>query len=148
MKTLRKPSDKEEIVRRVAALRPESPRRWGKMSAHQMVCHLSDSFRRALGEKHGSALPPRKLLKWLALYVPFHWPKGVKTRPEMDQEIGGTRPGEFQSDRQELLRLLDRFTSQPAESLAPHPMFGKMSDKENMRWGYLHMDHHLRQFSS
>jgi hypothetical protein len=27
-----------------------------------------------------------------------------------------------------------------------HPMFGKMSAKDWMRWGYLHADHHLRQF--
>jgi hypothetical protein len=28
----------------------------------------------------------------------------------------------------------------------PHPMFGAMTTLEWMRWGYLHTDHHLRQF--
>jgi prephenate dehydrogenase len=27
-----------------------------------------------------------------------------------------------------------------------HPMFGPMSPEDWMRWGYLHADHHLRQF--
>jgi hypothetical protein len=27
-----------------------------------------------------------------------------------------------------------------------HPMFGGMTAKDWMRWGYLHADHHLRQF--
>ena len=27
-----------------------------------------------------------------------------------------------------------------------HPMFGPMSAADWMRWGYLHADHHLRQF--
>ena len=26
------------------------------------------------------------------------------------------------------------------------PMFGHMSEKDWMQWGYLHADHHLRQF--
>jgi hypothetical protein len=27
-----------------------------------------------------------------------------------------------------------------------HPIFGAMSERAWLRWGYLHMDHHLRQF--
>jgi hypothetical protein len=27
-----------------------------------------------------------------------------------------------------------------------HPIFGKMSETDWMRWAYLHVDHHLRQF--
>jgi hypothetical protein len=27
-----------------------------------------------------------------------------------------------------------------------HPIFGPMSKADWLRWGYLHMDHHLRQF--
>ena len=34
-----------------------------------------------------------------------------------------------------------------ASSYAPsHPMFGPMTPEDWMRWGYLHADHHLRQF--
>jgi len=28
----------------------------------------------------------------------------------------------------------------------PHPIFGAMKPWDWMRWGYLHADHHLRQF--
>jgi hypothetical protein len=28
----------------------------------------------------------------------------------------------------------------------PHPLFGPMSRAAWLRWGYLHLDHHLRQF--
>ncbi len=67
--------------------------------------------------------------------------------PEMDQEIGGTRPVEFDGDVRELRRLLERFTRQPRDfSWRPHPIFGEMTEKDWMRWGYLHMDHHFRQF--
>jgi len=32
-------------------LTPEKPRQWGTLTAHEMLCHLSDSFRAALGER-------------------------------------------------------------------------------------------------
>jgi len=45
--------------------------------------------------------------------------------------------------------VLERFTA-PAKGIEfhPHPIFGDMSEAEWMRWGYLHCDHHLRQFGA
>lgn len=145
MKTL--DSDKAEVLRRIAALRPDSGRRWGKMSCHQMIVHLSDAFLMPLGEKKASraGVPiPRGIYRWLALYVPLRWPRGVQTRPEMEQGVGGTAPLEFSGDRQKLVELVERFSA--AREFAEHPMFGTMREKDWMRWGYLHCDHHLRQF--
>src|SRR3954469_12704242 len=94
-------------------------------------------------------LPPNRPLKWGALWLPIPWPHGFETRPEMDQEIGGTPPVEFERDREELLSLMDRFTCEaPQPKFYPHPFFGQMTRKELMRWAYLHMDHHLRQFGA
>ena len=150
MKSLRNRNDREEVLGRLMALQPDSTRRWGKMSAHQMVCHLSDSFLTAFGEKEVSpatSLFQRTVVKWIALKSPLRWPPGVKTRPEVDQEIGGTRPTEFRRDVEALSRIVERFTLQPREfAWRPHPTFGALTDEERMRWGYLHMDHHLRQF--
>ena len=68
---------------------------------------------------------------------------------EVDSERGGTPPGAFEGDVRDLLRLLDRFTRKPQEfALRAHPIFGAMTEAEWMRWGYLHMDHHLRQFGA
>jgi hypothetical protein len=58
MRTLLNDRDQKEVLDRLSKVRPDSQRRWGSMSAHQMICHLSDSFRVALGEKHVS-LPRR-----------------------------------------------------------------------------------------
>src|SRR5580693_9645315 len=76
------------------------------MNAHQMVCHLNDSFLAVMGEKQVStATGPfqRTVVKWVALYAPFPWPKGVPTRPEMDQFAGGSEPSEFERDNKALL---------------------------------------------
>ena len=150
MKSFLNPADKKEIFERLSNLRPDSRRRWGRMTAHQMICHLSDSFKSKWGEKENSSadnLFTRTVMKWGALYVPMPWPPGFKTRPEMDQEIGGTRPVEFELDRRQLADVIERFTA-PAKDVEtrPHPIFGHMSEFEWMRWGYLHCDHHFRQF--
>lgn len=151
MNTLSNPQCKQEILSRVRNVRPDSPRRWGKMNAAQMLCHLNDSFLCAMGERPVPIDPnfrARKLAKWVALHAPFRWPHGVKTRPEIDQHGGsGTPPADFEVDRALLLLLVERFTAPlPDFRFAPHPMFLEMNEREWMRWGYLHSDHHLRQF--
>lgn len=151
MKTLANPADKQAIASRVKQVRPDSPRRWGKMTAGQMICHLADSFRVTIGERSAASQVksplPTGVMRWLALYSGMPWPKGVPTRPEVDAFIGGTTPSAFDADVQELLRLLGRFSSNARDfQWQPHPMFGLMPDRDWMRWGYLHMNHHLRQF--
>jgi Protein of unknown function (DUF1569) len=146
MKNLGNETNRLEILRRLEHVRPESAGRWGKMNAHQMICHLSDSFKVCLGEKpvsHTGNVLHRTLMKWFALYVPLRWPQGVPTRPEVDQEHGGTAPSEFERDRVDLVTTLERFLHTPRQR---HPVFGEMSERDWLRWGYLHLDHHLRQF--
>jgi hypothetical protein len=141
---------RQAILRRLAALARESPARWGRMDANQMICHLADSYRAVMGEKAVSpatGMLQRTIVKWIALYVPIRWPKGVPTRPEVEQGVGGTPPAEFARDRAELERVIQSFSNPHREfQWQPHPIFGRMSETEWMRWGYLHADHHLRQF--
>lgn len=153
MKSLARAGDKAEVLRRLRAVTPESPRRWGRMSAPQMVCHLSDAFRCVIGRRpvsHASTLLWRTAMKWIALYLPLPWPEGkIRTRPEIDQLLGGTKPSEFASDVADLEALVELVTSHPPRTQwCEHPLFGRMSEAEWLRWGYLHMDHHLRQFGA
>jgi hypothetical protein len=144
------PAQCAELIARLERLTPETPRRWGKMTAHQVVCHLSDSFRAVMGTGLSSVATPwsRTVIKWMALNAPLKWPHGVPTRPEVDQFIGGTRPVEFARDRQELTSLMADFAARTGGNLHPHPMFGAMTTREWHRWGWRHMDHHLRQFGA
>lgn len=149
MRTLASIADRQTIAERISALTPSDSRRWGRMSVHQIICHLCDAYRAPLGEKYVSPtrmFVPRKLFKWVALRAPFKWPKGVPTRPEVDQGVGGTPPTEFGQDRAELLSMLKRFCTEEINPALFHPFFGLMSAQDWLRWGYLHADHHLRQF--
>ena len=100
--------DRADLVERVKRVAPDSPRRWGKMNAHQMICHLADAFRGATGVMN---LRPRAFglerpVKWLALYIPAPWPRGYPAPREIDQLAGaGTPPAVFDKDRETLLGL-------------------------------------------
>jgi len=163
MKTLARHKDQAEILERLRRVSPQSVARWGRMSAHQMICHLYDAVRMAMGEQPvtpATGVLQRTLVKWIALYVPLPWPGGrIRTSPEIQQPIGGdggdgrdgggTAPTDFASDVARLLELLDRVTATPRTfEWAPHPIFGMMSEAAWLRWSYLHLDHHLRQFGA
>ena len=149
MKTLANSKDFASIRSRVAALAPQDQALWGSMTVNQALCHLHDSFHVALGRRPAAPLRPPSIplpmLIWLALKAPIPWPKGVETAPEVKQGIGGTPPGEFPADLDRLLASLDAFAASPGPWPA-HPIFGPLTGPQWMRWGFLHTDHHLRQF--
>jgi len=50
MKRLKKGGTVEELIGRARMLRPDARPRWGRLSARQMLCHVSDVARLVLGE--------------------------------------------------------------------------------------------------
>ena len=120
------------------------------MTAPQMICHLRDAYMGVMGDKameRPAGFSWWRLTKGFALYAPMKWPQGVPTRPEFDQQIAGTPPTQFADDMRSLVACFEKFTAQPRQyEFQPHPLFGVLSEKDWMRWGYLHADHHLRQF--
>jgi len=152
MKTLQDPKSLRELCARLRTVSLQSARLWGTMTPHQMICHLNDSFRVGTGERITSMRTSplsRTVVKWIALYAPMQWPQGIRTIPEVDQQAGGTKPVAFERDRDELLETMARFAG--ADRIfqwGTHPIFGRMSAAEWLRWGYVHADHHLRQFGA
>jgi len=132
MKSLARERDQAEIFARLAQVRPDSVRRWGRMSVHQMVCHLADANRMALGQKAATApcgLLQRTVVKWLALYAPMRWPPGIVTSPELDQlGVVATPPAAFAADRAEVEALLRLMLADTRSLTRPHPVFGPMSE--------------------
>lgn len=149
MRTLTDPGAIESLVARLGKLHDKRPRAWGRMTPHEMLCHLGDSFAGVLGERPISPADTwvnRTIVKYIALHTTVAWPKGSPTRPEVDQTIGGTKPSTFDRDRDRVVTLLRRF-AQPDVTYARHPIFGPLTRDEWMIWGYRHTDHHLRQFA-
>ena len=154
MKSLCNPEDKQEVLRRLCSVEPTSARLWGKMSAHQMICHLADGYRLYLGEIPSEPVPGPAIVKAMirifALYAPVPWPRGkIPTLPAIDQIAGGwTSPSDFGNDVDGLRAILERFAQIPQSHQSRHPGLGPLSYSQVMRLGYLHADHHLRQFGA
>jgi hypothetical protein len=149
MRTLAAPEDAQSIIERTKRLRPDDAARWGGMNAHQMLRHVADAMRVPLGEiRVGDARLPelqRKVLTWAALYVPLKWRRNIPTRPEIDQCRLNMPLDDFEADRQTAIGLARRLCDAELEGQR-HPYFGTMTRAEWLRWGWLHADHHLRQF--
>src|SRR2546423_6057306 len=142
MKTLGNEAGKALLLDRLRQVKPDSARRWGKMTPHQMICHLNDSFKSVIGERDvagdKSNLLTRTVVRWIALYGPLKWPHGVRTMPENDQERGGTPPEDFKRDADELAAIIARVASAQKDfQWRRHPLFADMADRDWMPWGYL-----------
>ena len=144
MPTLLDPTARAVVVQRLRRLSPETERRWGTMSAPQMLCHIADQLRVALGEipaTDRSTLFRRTLLKWLAVNVPLKWPRGrVKTVREMQT----SRPAEWADDLAACEGLIERVGMGGAAAV--HPALGPLTPREWGRLCWRHLDHHLTQF--
>jgi len=112
MNTFADPAARAAVCERIRRLTPDSPRAWGRMTAHQMICHLSDGYRMSSGQRAGRAVDTilsRSVVRFIAIHTPMTWPKDAQTVEEADQERGGTRPTEWSRDCAELFRLIDDF---------------------------------------
>ena len=87
---------------------------------------------------------PKGLMKWFALRTPIPWMRNLPTGAGVDPHREGTQPSTLEADRARAIRLLHQLAASSATP--PHPVFGPMSVADWRRWGYLHTDHHLRQF--
>lgn len=151
MRTIADGHTLDSLVERLRRLRPDTPRQWGTLTPGEMLCHLGDAHESVLGTRVPPGPPPsgvpRPLSKWYVLHTPFPLPQGVPTRPGVNPKIDGTRPGDFEQDRERVINTLRRLAvAVPTTLLASHSRFGPMSARDWYRWAYRHVDHHLRQF--
>jgi hypothetical protein len=145
-RTLFDPATLREVIERVRRLSPDAPRRWGRMTAPQMVAHLTDQMYHGLGDRPCTPVPGP--LRWPPLRYAFiywiAWPKGRAKGPP---DAFLTQPVDWDTDLANLIGLLERFGERsPAEKWPDHGLFGRM---RGVDWGffcYKHFDHHLQQF--
>ena len=136
--------DRESVLRRLRSLTPQHQRRWGKMTAHQMVCHVSDQMRVALGDlptKPFGGYLTGLLMRLYSIHTPGPWPKG---RVQTAREMLTAQPPAWDADVRACAELIVRFGRERAHAV--HPRFGPLTPRE---WGILtakHANHHLTQF--
>jgi hypothetical protein len=147
MKSLYETTTAEEVKQRIGALGPGSERRWGKMSAPQMLAHCSVAMETAVGD---TVLPRLLIGRVLGVLV-----KPGFTNDKPLSKNGPTAPGlivkderDLAAEQDRLIVLIDRFSQGGPEGCTkePHCFFGKLTPEEWGKGMYKHLDHHLQQF--
>jgi Protein of unknown function (DUF1569) len=145
MAMLHDPATREAIKARIVALRPDSPRRWGRMTTDQMLWHLNAGIDNCLGRHHVEPLRlplPHALVKFVVLNLP--WRKG---KTPTAREFLAREQYDFEAEKAKLLHLIDEVTARPLDGAWPDsPFMGPMTGKDWSRMGAKHLDHHLTQF--
>ncbi|HSB60996.1 MAG TPA: hypothetical protein VLI67_04715 [Vicinamibacteria bacterium] len=146
MPTMFDPARHAEIRSRLMALKPDAARRWGRMSAAQMVAHLSDQMRHSLGDR--PCAPVRGPLRWrLARYLSIYWVPWPKGRVSGPPEAFLSKPSGWEADVKALEGLLERFVRKgPGGDWPEHALFGTMTGRDWGAFCYKHFNHHLSQF--
>ncbi len=146
MKTIFNAADRAALERRVRQPPVGATPAWGKFNCEQMLAHLCDALRMALGELPIESGNAPAFLKWPPVrHAIIHWlpfPKGAPTAPELLARAAGTH----QQEVAELIALIERVVANEQGRWAPHPAFGTLTTRTWGALAYKHIDHHLRQF--
>jgi hypothetical protein len=149
MKHLFEPGRAQEVMERLARLKEDSPRQWGRMNAAQAVAHCAKGLEWAVGDKTPESmwLLPRmigRIVKPMALGNDKPMRRNSPTARSLI--IDDARP--LETERTRLNELIGRFVAGGAVACTtePHPFFGKLTPEEWAILTYKHLDHHLRQF--
>lgn len=133
------------FVERIDKLTTLHQPKFGKMNAHQMVCHCSDFYRLIFREIQ---LNEKPLLSLQEVTLLAQSKKTVPSPKEIDQVAGnGTSPNNFELDLAALKKNLEKFYGlDDGYDYPSHFYFGKLSPQEWRKIAYYHMNHHLKQF--
>ena len=148
MKNLFQAAAVEEVKGRMAKLRPDSERRWGKMSPAQMLAHCSAAIEMAMGK----VSPPRillgRLLGRLAKKSVIVNAIPMRRNAMTEKSCLVTDERDFVVERQRLRESIDRFATGGPGVCTKHPhfFFGPLTPVEWAALMYQHLDHHFRQF--
>jgi hypothetical protein len=137
---------REAMKARLRAVTAESPRKWGTMTADQMLWHLAEGLRSYVAgevDVTGMKAPPlpKGVVRFLVLNLP--WPKGAPTMNVMK----AVAHHDLEAERTRCLQLMDELAEfPPNEVRLQHPFFGRMTGRDCSRLQAKHVEHHLRQF--
>jgi uncharacterized protein DUF1569 len=149
MKNLFDPAAANQLKARLAQLQPQSERRWGRMTAAQMLAHCAVSMQWAVGEVVPEKGPlPARVFGSLIKPLVFRNDDPIRKNAPTTKSLIVTGDRDLGHERDRLSGLIDKFVAAgPAGCTTnPHSFFGSMTPEQWAILMYKHLDHHLRQF--
>ncbi len=138
----------EEVKERMAKLRPDSERLWGKVNPAQMLAHCSAAIGMAVGETRPPRILLGRLLGPLAKKSPITNGEPMRRNSMTEKSVLVTDERDFAVERRRLRESIDRFAAGGPGICTKHPhfFFGPLTPVEWAVLMHQHLDHHLRQF--
>lgn len=138
----------EEVKERVARLRPDSQRLWGKMNAAQTLAHCSAAMEWAVGDRIAPRMFVGRIIGRIVKSVALRNDEPMRQNLPTAKDLVVNDDRDLRTERERLRGLIDRFvTAGPAGCTThPHSFFGRLMPQEWATLMYKHLDHHLRQF--
>ncbi len=145
MKTILDKATRDELIARVTKLDASCTAQWGKMSAFQMIGHLTVWDERVLNDVKVKQAIIGKVFGKIALKRVLRdekpLDKNVPTSPSY--KVNGS--GDLEEAKAKWIAQIQGYDNYTTPEYM-HDFFGKMSREQLGQLGYKHIDHHLRQF--
>lgn len=148
MKNLFEATMVEEVKTRIAQLRPDSERLWGKMNPAQAMAHCTAAIGMAVGETRPRRILIGRLLGPIAKKSMIVNGNPMRRNSMTDKSVLVTDERDFAVEKERLRESIDRFAAGGPGICTKHPhfFFGPLTPVEWATLMYQHLDHHLRQF--
>lgn len=141
---------KSEYTKRLAELKPDAERLWGKMNVQQMIEHMSDYIRIANGRTPIEVITPEadlpKMQGFLMSEKPFRENTPNSLMPDTPVATRhNTQEAAIEELQGEIDHFFDTFNKDKELKIA-NPFFGYLSFDMQVQLLHKHAWHHLRQF--
>jgi hypothetical protein len=148
MKSLFDAAKVEEVKTRLAQLRPDSERQWGKMNPAQALAHCSAALATATGKNFPRRILIGRLLGPLAKRSMIVNGTPMRRNSMTEKSALVTDERDFGVEMRRLRESIERFAAGGPAICTTHPhfFFGPLTPMEWSALMYVHLDHHLRQF--
>jgi hypothetical protein len=148
MRNLYEAARVEEVKTRIAQLRPDSQRQWGKMTAAQALAHCSGAMEMAMGDVRPQGMFLGGIIGRVIKPMVFKDEGPLRKNSPTIKELAITDDRDLGKERERLCGLIDRFVAIGPKGCTTHPhsFFGRLTPDEWSALMYKHLDHHLRQF--
>ncbi len=148
MTNLWQPATVQDLKDRLAHLRPDSPRLWGKMTPAQAVAHCTITMELALGDRRPPRMMIGRVLGFVIKPMAFKESEPMRRNSPTIPGFAVTDDRDLAVEREKLLSIIARFAACGPSGCTTHPhsFFGRLTPDEWSHWMYKHIDHHLRQF--
>ena len=140
----------KEIIPRLEPLKGNETGRWGKMSAQQMVEHLSAFFQVATGKIHFPLTTPAEHLpkykEFLMSDKEFRENTKAPVLPEEPLPLKFATMNDAIEDLRKSVNDFFNYFVNGTSKTTLHPAFGELNFDEWVQLHHKHVVHHLKQF--